>query len=143
MLQIITPTFPYVNDNAARDSLSALLACHIIVSIGQCVIMEVNDFGERLAKLISIKGFSSREMSLSMGKSSNYINKIENGKSFPSMKSFFDICEILEVSPQEFFDIDNKNPQLVNDLFRNYNRLGAEEQAHVSGVVESMARSAK
>ena len=61
-------------------------------------------FWKRLAELRIQKGISAREMSLSLGLSDSYINKIENGKTLPSMEAFFDICNFLEVSPRDFFD---------------------------------------
>ena len=60
--------------------------------------------GERLAKLREAKGVSAREMSLSIGQSANYINKIENQKAYPSMEAFFYICKYLGVTPRDFFD---------------------------------------
>ena len=101
--------------------------------------MELKDFGRRLAKLIGAKGFTARDMSLTMGKSANYLNKIENNKTLPSMKAFFDICEILEITPQEFFDEDNRNPELLNEHIVNYKRLDDFEQTHISGIVQRLA----
>jgi len=66
--------------------------------------MEKTEFSERLAQLRLAKGVSAREMSLAIGQSANYINKIENKHAFPSMLVFFSICEYLGVSEQEFFD---------------------------------------
>ena len=56
------------------------------------------------------KGVSARDISLSLGRSENYINKIENQKAFPSMTLFFYICQYLGISQQEFFDDINANP---------------------------------
>lgn len=55
-------------------------------------------------------------MSLSLGQNESYINKIENNYALPSMNGFFYICEFLEITPQEFFDEDTKNPLLINEL---------------------------
>lgn len=46
-------------------------------------------FVQQLAELRTQKGFSARDMSLFIGKSPNYINRIENGKAFPTMANFF------------------------------------------------------
>ena len=74
--------------------------------------MEQAEFSERLAKLRMAKGVSAREMSLDLGQSANYINKIENNHAFPSMSAFFSICEYLGVSEQEFFNkLDNTSKQ--------------------------------
>ena len=47
--------------------------------------MEQADFIKRLVELRMNKGVSARDMSLSIGQSSSYINNIETGVSFPSM----------------------------------------------------------
>ena len=41
-------------------------------------------------------------MSLSIGQNTGYINSIESGKNFPTMKNFFYICEYLHITPKEF-----------------------------------------
>ena len=71
---------------------------------------------ERLASLRIKKGVSARDMSLTLGQSDNYINVIENKKSFPSMSVFFYICEYLGITPQEFFDEGTVNPALIKEL---------------------------
>lgn len=68
--------------------------------------MEKEDFIKRMVELRLKKGVSARDMSLSIGQSPGYINNIENGINYPSMSTFFYICEYLEVTPREFFDIE-------------------------------------
>ena len=48
---------------------------------------------ERIAQLRLQKGVSARDMSLSLGQSESYINKIENRRTLPSMAGFLYICE--------------------------------------------------
>ena len=59
--------------------------------------MEIEEFAERLSTLRQEKGVSARDMSRSIGQNENYINNIENKKAFPSMTSFFYICEFLKI----------------------------------------------
>lgn len=59
---------------------------------------------ERIARLITDKNISARDMSLSLGQSESYINNIENKRALPSMQMFLYICEFLEVEPSEFFN---------------------------------------
>ena len=46
-------------------------------------------FPVRLAELRGQKNVSARDMSLSLGQSESYINKIENRHILPSMAGFF------------------------------------------------------
>ena len=100
--------------------------------------MELSGFGERLAKLRTTKNVSAREMSLSIGQSANYINKIENGKSLPSMTAFFDICDYLEISHMDFFDEANNDPIQVNEFIEDYKRLDNSTQSHFAEIVKKV-----
>ena len=105
--------------------------------------MELLNFGERLAKLRMIKGVSAREMSLALGQNESYINKIENAKSHASMTTFFEICFYLEITPEEFFEIDNNDPVQVREMVTDYKRLNRDAQASIAGLVKGMARDGR
>lgn len=85
-------------------------------------------FSKRIMELRTVKGVSAREMSLSLGQAVGYINNIENSNNLPSMAMFFEICEYLEVSPQEFFDYSDSKIQRRSLLLRFFDTLPAEEQ---------------
>ncbi len=84
---------------------------------------------ERIAALRTAKGISARDMSLSLGQSTNYINSIENKHSLPSMSMFLYICDFLGITPRDFFDEDNDCPELsarINETLRGLDREGLE-----------------
>ena len=83
-------------------------------------------FGDRLAELRNQHNISARELSLSIGQNSHYINHIENYCVYPSMKMFFYICDYLRISPKQFFDLDLKNPAKLNNLVKHASDLPAE-----------------
>ncbi len=89
--------------------------------------MEKAEFAKRLADLRINKGFSARDMSLSLGQSASYINNIENCVNFPSMTVFFYICDFLEITPKEFFDTDTRNPTKANELLSVARYLSDEQ----------------
>lgn len=95
-------------------------------------------FSLRLAELRMQKGVSARDMSLSIGQSEKYINKIENRKSLPSMHAFFFICEYLGVTPAQFFDKDNQNPALLNDALSEIRKLDEASLAHIMGLAKEI-----
>ena len=88
-------------------------------------------FYQRVAELRIQKGVSARDMSLSLGQSESYINKIENKRTLPSMTGFFYICEYLDITPQEFFNVDASAPQKSRELLRELERLSPEQSEHV------------
>ena len=95
-------------------------------------------FSGRLAALRMKKGVSARDMSLSIGQSANYINKIENKKALPSMTIFFNICEYLEITPKEFFDQDKPNPLRLNEVLEEMNRLDDEHLSHMLALARGL-----
>ena len=89
--------------------------------------MEREEFAKRLIELRQKKGVSARDMSLSLGQSAGYINNIENGINFPSMTVFFYICDYFDITPKEFFDVEIKSPNQINDLIKTVNQLSTEK----------------
>jgi len=94
----------------------------------------------RIAQLRLNKGVSARDMSLTLGQADNYINHIENKKSLPSITSFLYICEYFRITPQEFFDEGNRDPEKLNDLIPKLKRLDGKALSHITGIVEEMLR---
>lgn len=81
-------------------------------------------FCNRLTQFRMNKGVSAREMSLSLGLSVSYINRVENEKAFPSMSRFFDICDYFLITPQEFFNMGEPYPAEI--------AIAVEEMRHMS-----------
>lgn len=97
-------------------------------------------FRQRLSQLRSQKGVSARDMSLTLGQSESYINKIENGKAFPSMQIFFYICDYFGISPKDFFDEDASNPVLLNTLIGDLKTLSDSQIANITNLVKDLKR---
>jgi len=94
---------------------------------------------ERITQLRIKKDVSARDMSLSLGQSEGYINSIENRKSLPSISMFLYICEYLGVTPMEFFDEGNKNPEKLRELIGDLKRLDDKALLHISGLAKELA----
>ena len=97
-------------------------------------------FYQRIAELRIQKGVSARDMSLSLGQSESYINKIENKRTLPSMTGFFYICEYLDITPQEFFNVDADAPQKSRELLQELERLSPEQSEHVLQIVRDISQ---
>lgn len=91
-------------------------------------------FANRITKLRIAKGVSARDMSLSLGQSESYINKIENGKAFPSMQVFFYICQYFGITPKDFFDEQSSNPVLIKSIIEDLTKLD-ESMIHSIGEI--------
>ncbi|MBR1443922.1 MAG: helix-turn-helix transcriptional regulator [Firmicutes bacterium] len=102
--------------------------------------MYEKDFPERLAKLRINKGVSARDMSLSIGQNAGYINNIETGKALPSMSGFFYICDYLQISPKEFFDMDIEQPERLRKIIENLKKLSPNLLDSISLIVEALIK---
>lgn len=103
--------------------------------------MYEEDFSIRLAKLRMQKKVSAREMSLSIGQNAGYINNIETDKALPSMTCFFYICEYLNISPQEFFDMDSDQPEQLRLLINDLKRLDEQQLQNIAAIVKGLIKS--
>lgn len=97
-------------------------------------------FRQRLTQLRMQKSVSARDMSLSLGQSESYINKIENRRTLPSMTGFFYICEYFQISPQDFFSVDVSNPKQSKELLQEWEQLPPEYAEHILQVIKDINR---
>lgn len=95
-------------------------------------------FAERLTQLRMERNVSARDMSLSLGQSASYINKIENRRTLPSMTGFFYICEYLGITPSEFFDAQTVSPTSTAELARKLGKLPPRKAAHILEVINDL-----
>lgn len=98
-------------------------------------------FAERLAKLRTKAGMSARDMSLSMGQSSGYINKIESAQNMPSMAGFFYICEILKITPKEFFDDEVEDPYRIRIITEKLKLLSDKQLNALETMIDVILES--
>lgn len=99
----------------------------------------MEQFYKRLTELRLQKGVSARDMSLSLGQSESYINKIENRRTLPSMSGFFYICEYFGITPQEFFDFEIARPQETKELLGEIEKLTSRQIEHILAVVKDIS----
>lgn len=102
--------------------------------------MEKEAFIKRMVDLRMAKGVSARDMSLSIGQSPGYINNIENGVNYPSMTTFFYICDYFDISPKEFFDIETSNPTKAQALLSAAQGLSDEQLDNLISIAAGLRR---
>ena len=97
-------------------------------------------FVKRLISLRMQKGVSARDMSLSLGQSDGYINKIENRKALPSMTGFFYICDYFDITPAEFFSEGELSPSKTREIAETASRLKPETAGHLMAIMSELAK---
>lgn len=100
--------------------------------------MDENYIKKRIAQLRTQQGISARELSLTLGQSTGYINTIENGKSLPSMSMFLVICDYFKISPKDFFDEEAKYPKILSELVNESKKLDEKSLQSLLSIIKSM-----
>jgi len=99
------------------------------------------EFGrERITQLRLKKGVSEYQMSYDLGHSRGYIYNISSGKALPPLKEFFAICDYLEITPQQFFDESEKNPELVQKAVEGMKQLDESDLLMLLGVINRLLK---
>jgi len=99
-----------------------------------------DEFVSRLTQLRLSKGVSARDMSLSIGQNPGYINNIESGKALPSLSVFFMICDYLHVSPKDFFDVENRQPERLEQIVADLKHLSQEQLDHMAAIIQELGK---
>lgn len=99
---------------------------------------QIEWFYHRLTELRMQKGVSARDMSLSLGQSESYINKIENRRTLPSFTGFLYICEYFGITPREFFNHEAASPRLTRELLAELEKLTPEQTEHILQIIKDI-----
>lgn len=97
-----------------------------------------DEFCNRITQLRLEKGVSARDMSLSLGQSDSYINRIENHKMLPSLPVFFYICEYFGITPEEFFQTKNAPSKEILDAVKKLQSMNETKRRHILDVISDL-----
>lgn len=94
----------------------------------------------RITQLRINKGLSEYQLSYELGHSRGYINNITSGKSLPSLSEFFSICEFFNVTPAEFFDTKQSNPELLSKAIEELHSLNDEDMLLILTILKRIKK---
>lgn len=66
--------------------------------------MDFEFIRKRITELRLSKSMTEYQLSTTLGQSKSYIQGITSGKSLPSMKQLYNICDFFGITPADFFD---------------------------------------
>ena len=98
---------------------------------------------DRITQLRMQKGVSEYQMSYDLGHSRGYVYNISSGKSLPPLSEFFSICEYFNITPMEFFNNQQKYPELVQTTLESVQKLSEEDLLLVLNLVRRLLRDKK
>lgn len=100
--------------------------------------MDADFIRERITQLRLKKGVSEYQMSYDLGHSRGYIYNISSGKALPPMKEFLAICEYFDITPQEFFDEETNDPQLIRMAVIGMKQLSEKDLMMISAFINRL-----
>ena len=86
------------------------------------------------------KGVSEYQMSYDLGHSRSYVYNISSGKALPPLKEFFAICDYFEITPQQFFNESEQNPELVQKALTGMKQLNEDDMLMLLGIINRMLK---
>ena len=95
---------------------------------------------DRITQLRLRKGASEYQMSYDLGHSRGYIYNISSGKALPPLKEFFAICDYFGLTPQEFFDEEAENPELIKKAIEGMRQLDENDMLMLLGFINRLLR---
>lgn len=95
---------------------------------------------DRITQLRLRKGVSEYQMSYELGHSRGYVYNISSGKALPPLKEFFAICDYFEITPQQFFDESNQNPELIQKAIEGMRQLDESDMLMLLGIINRMLK---
>jgi len=95
---------------------------------------------ERITQLRLKKGVSEYQMSYDLGHSRGYVYNISSGKALPPLKEFLAICDYFEITPQQFFDDSEQNPELVQKALAGMRQLDESDMLMLLGLINRLLK---
>ncbi len=95
---------------------------------------------ERITQLRLQKGVSEYQMSYDLGHSRGYVYNISSGKALPPLKELFAICEYFEITPQQFFDTGEKNPELIQKAVEGMKTLDETDVLMILSIINRLKK---
>ena len=99
---------------------------------------QMRDFAKRLYELRQRKGQSARDLSLTLGFAPNYYSGLESAKNYPSMNTFFYLCDYFSISPREFFDYEDAAPERTGELYNELRKLDAKAKEQLLQLLRTL-----
>ena len=62
------------------------------------------------------------------------------GKALPPLKELFAICDYFEITPQQFFDTSEQNPELIQKALEGMRRLDEGDMLMLLGFINRLLK---
>lgn len=97
--------------------------------------MDLDFIRHRITQLRLSRQMSEYQLSLELGQCKSYIQGITSGKSLPSVKQLYNICDFFGITLSQFFDENNNSSQLYYQTVNAMQDLDESELEPIFMVV--------
>ena len=98
---------------------------------------------EKISSIRMSNGISSRKLSLKLGKSTEYLNQLENNRLNPSLEFLYEFCHYFRITLSDFFNKHNTHPTKFNDISCDLSLLTDEEVNQIASIIKLIAQNKK
>ena len=106
--------------------------------------MKYEDFVKnRITELRIKEDISEYQLSRNLGHSESYIHNISSGRALPPLKELFNICSYFGLTPQQFFDTEIDDPQMVAEAMEGFKQLSERDQQTILDLINSLKEKDK
>ncbi len=89
---------------------------------------DIDEILFKLGNLRDQKNLSQRKISEQLNHSESYINQLENKRTKLSVENFLKILELMEITPEQFFYVDQNNFEKDKILIELISNLSEENK---------------
>ena len=68
------------------------------------------------------------------------IYNISSGKALPPLKEFLAICDYFDVTPQQFFDENTQNPELIQKAVNGMKQLNEDDLLLLLSIINRLLK---
>ena len=102
------------------------------------MIIDKKFIDDKIRFLINSKGISKKEMIMEIVKSKEYLDMIKKKEILPSLNDIILVCEYFGITLQEFFDVENKNPNESRKLLNDIKSLDKSTLQALSTIIDAI-----
>ncbi|MEE0777179.1 MAG: helix-turn-helix transcriptional regulator [Bacillota bacterium] len=94
--------------------------------------------GKRIAKVRKSRGYTQDNLAERANLSNNYISHIEKSHSIPSLETFVNLCEALEVTPDEILlgSVKESETYLNSEIDNKLSGCSPYEKEMIDGFID-------
>jgi len=97
---------------------------------------------DRITQLRLQHNLSEYQLSYALGQSRGYIQSITSGRTLPSMAMLFEICSYFQITPAEFFAVDDPDPMFTHRTARKLQQLPERDRLLAEQLIDRLSQQA-